>query len=254
MRRLPRLLVINPNTSTGVSQVIDALVREEVAGAAETQTVTASFGFSYISTRVAVSIAAHAVLDAAAKAIGEGARPDAIVLACFGDPGREALAEMTRLPVIGFAEAGLLAAAAMPGTSLVSTNGTVWCEMLGELVLKLGLGDKIAGIRSIESVADDARSIASFLAMEAKALGAERVVLGGAGLIPVLAEVIAAAEVPVLDPHRIAIGKALRLAADPLPAAADAPAPATETFGLSPFLKQALGQPAPQLQRRSGGS
>lgn len=251
--RLPRLLVINPNTSTGVSQVIDALVREEVADAAQVQTVTAGFGFSYISTRVAVSIAAHAVLDAAAKAIAEGGRPDAIVLACFGDPGREALAEMTGLPVIGFAEAGLLAAAALPGTSLVSTNGTVWCEMLGELVLKLGLGDRIAGIRSIEAVAGDARSIASFLAKEAAALGAERIVLGGAGLIPVLPEVIATSEVPVLDPHRMAIGKALRLAANPRPATADAPTATSETFGLSPFLTQALGEPVPQFQRRSGG-
>jgi len=252
MLRLPRLLVINPNTSTGVSQVIDALVRDEVADAAEVRTVTAGFGFSYISTRVAVSIAAHAVLDAAAKAIAEGGKPDAIVLACFGDPGREALAEMTGLPVIGFAEAGLLAAAAMPGTSLVSTNGTVWCEMLAELVLKLGLGDRIAGIRSIEAVADDTQSIAGFLAKEAAALGAERVVLGGAGLIPVLPEVIAIAEVPVVDPHRIAIGKALRLAATPQPAASDASPPATETFGLSPFLAQALGQPASRL-RRTGG-
>ncbi|MBB6466139.1 aspartate/glutamate racemase family protein [Aminobacter carboxidus] len=253
MRRLPRLLVINPNTSTGVSQVIDALVREEVVGAAQVQTVTASFGFSYISTRVAVSIAAHAVLEAAAKAIAEGARPDAIVLACFGDPGREALAEMTGLPVIGFAEAGLLTAAALPGTSLVSTNGTVWCEMLNELVLKLGLGDKIAGIRSIEAVADDARSIASFLVKEAKALRAERIVLGGAGLIPVLPEVIATADVQILDPHRIAIGKALRLAANRRPAAPIVPAAATETFGLSPFLAQALGEPAPELQRCDGG-
>lgn len=252
MLRLPRLLVINPNTSTGVSQVIDTLVRDEVAGAAEIQTVTAGFGFSYISTRVAVSIAAHAVLDAAAKAIAEGGKPDAIVLACFGDPGREALAEMTGLPVIGFAEAGLLAATALPGTSLVSTNGTVWCEMLGELVLKLGLSDRIAGIRSIEAVADDAQSIAGFLAKEAQALGAERVVLGGAGLIPALPEVIAIADVPVVDPHRIAIGKALRLSATPRPAVADAPPPATETFGLSPFLAQALGQPASQLRRNGG--
>ncbi len=240
MRRLPRLLVINPNTSTGVSQVIDALVREEVADAAQVQTVTAEFGFSYISTRVAVTIAAHAVLDAAAKALAEGAKPDVIVLACFGDPGREALAEMTGLPVIGFAEAGLLAAAALPGTSLVSTNGTVWCEMLGELALKLGIGDRIAGIRSIEAVADDAQSIASFLAKEAKALGAERVVLGGAGLIPILPAVIATAGVPILDPHRIGIGKALCLAANPQPATAVAPAAMTDTLGLSPFLAQAL--------------
>ena len=252
MRRLPRLLVINPNTSTGVSQVIDALVREEVADAAQVQTVTADFGFSYISTRAAVTIAAHAVLDAAAKALAEGAKPDVIVLACFGDPGREALAEMTGLPVIGFAEAGLLAAAALPGTSLVSTNGAVWCEMLGELVLKLGLGAKIAGIRSIEAVADDTQAIADFLAEEAASLGAERIVLGGAGLIPILPEVIASSRTPILDPHRIAIGKALRLAANPQVAMTEPPVDTTETFGLSTFLADALGG-WPATRRRSSG-
>lgn len=254
MHRLPRLLVINPNTSADVSQVIDTLVREETAGAAKVQTVTAGFGFSYISTRVAVSIAAHAVLDAAARAMTEGAEPDAIVLACFGDPGREALAEMTGLPVIGFAEAGLLAAAALPGTSLVSTNGTVWCEMLGELVLKLGLGDKIAGIRSIETVADDTQAVASCVRKSATALGADRVVLGGAGLIPNLSAIVASSRVPILDPHRLAIGKALRLAATPQTAPPPGQNDVTETLGLSPFLSHALnGGAAITPLRRSAG-
>lgn len=203
-----RLLVINPNTSIGVGNTIDALVRAETAGVADVRTVTADFGFSYISTRVAVSIAAHAVLDAAARAIAEGAAPDAILLACFGDPGREALAEMTRLPVVGFAEAGLLAAVDLPGTSLVATNGTVWCEMLSELVLKLGIGDRIAGIRSIEDVADEPTAVAAFLAGEAEALGAERIVLGGAGLIPSLPEVAELSPVPILT--RIASPSARR--------------------------------------------
>lgn len=252
MHRPPRLLVINPNTSTGVSQVIDALVREETANAAEVRTVTADFGFSYISTRVAVSIAAHAVLDAAAKAIAEGTAPDAILLACFGDPGREALAEMTGLPVVGFAEAGLLAAASQPGTALVATNGSVWCEMLGELVLRLGLGDQIAGIRSIETVANDTQAIAQFLEDEAAAAGAARIVLGGAGLIPTLPDVIKASGMPILDPHREAIGKALRLANGPRPAAVLVPTDTTETFGLSPFLSDALNGRTDSTGQRRG--
>lgn len=234
-----RLLVINPNTSLGVSQTIDALVREEAAGAADIKTVTAAFGFSYISTRVAVSIAAHAVLDAAAKAICEDGAPDAILLACFGDPGREALVEMTGLPVIGFAEAGLLAAASQPGTSLVATNGAVWCEMLAELVLKLGIGDAVAAVRSIETVADDPDAVVEFLQNEASALGAERIILGGAGLIPTLPKIIASSRVPVLDPHREAIRKALRLAAGPR-APVHVTTDAAETFGLSPFLSEAV--------------
>lgn len=247
-----RLLVINPNTSTGVSNTIDTLVRAETAGLADIRTVTADFGFSYISTRAAVSIAAHAVLDAAARAIAEGAAPDAILLACFGDPGREALVEMTGLPVVGFAEAGLLAAVDLPGTSLVATNGTVWCEMLSELVLKLGIGDRIAGIRSIEDVADDLTAVAAFLANEAEALGAERIVLGGAGLIPSLPEVAGLSPVPVLDPHRVAIGKALRLAALPRPATSATPA-ASETSGLSPHLAKLLGKSPAPVRRMAGG-
>ncbi len=233
-----RLLVINPNTSLAVSQRIDALVSEEAAGAADIRLVTAGFGFSYISTRAAITIAEHAVLDAAARAMAEGPAPDAIVLACFGDPGREALAEMTGLPVAGFAEAGLLAAA-QAGRPLVATSGSVWVEVLRELAMKLGIADEIAGFRSIDGLADDPVSIAAFLEKEAEGAGAERIVLGGAGLIPVLPAIVASSRIPVMDPHRVAIRKALRLAAEPrIPAT---PAPATvETFGLSSFLSAAL--------------
>jgi allantoin racemase len=239
-----RLLVINPNTSAQVSETIDQLVRTETAEKADVRTVTANFGFNYLSTRVAVSIAAHAVLDAAAQAIVEGDAPDAILLACFGDPGREALAELTGLPVIGFAEAGLLAAADLPGKSLVATNGAVWCEMLSELVLKLAIGDRVAGIRSIETAGDSPQAIANYLNREAAAVGAERIVLGGAGLIPILPEVIALSPLPILDPHREAIEKALRLAALPHPTK-PLPQDASDTTGLSPFLESALaGVPA----------
>ncbi len=237
---MPRLLVINPNTSTQVSTSIDILVRDVTASAAEVRTMTADFGFSYISTRVAVSIAAHAVLDAAARAIAESGMPDAILLACFGDPGREALAEMTGLPVIGFAEAGLLAAADMPGTSLIATNGAVWCEMLAELVLKLGIQEKVAAIRSIETVAESPRAIAEFLDGEAARLGAAHVVLGGAGLIPWLAEITQLCRVPILDPHREAIAKAMRLSDLSRPITLKTTGSAN-TFGLSPSLTAMLG-------------
>ncbi|MGO7213379.1 aspartate/glutamate racemase family protein [Rhizobium ruizarguesonis] len=207
---MARLLVINPNTSTRVSQKIDALVRDEVGAAAEVYVVTADYGFDYISTRSGVAIAAHAVLDAAAKFIVDQFTPDAILLACFGDPGREALCELTGLPVVGFAEAGVRAAAAEPGTTLVATNGSLWCEMLGELVQRLGISHKIAGIQSVEHL-NDGHSIATFLAATAAEIGASRIVLGGAGLIRTLPEVIATSEVRVLDPHRIAIRKAVEM-------------------------------------------
>ncbi|MFD1940854.1 aspartate/glutamate racemase family protein [Paradevosia shaoguanensis] len=238
---MPRLLVINPNTSQRVSHSIDALVREEAGKRAEVTTITANFGFRYISSRAAVAIAAHAVLDAAARAIADGAAPDAIILGCFGDPGLDALVEMTGIPVIGFAEAGLLAAASEHGNFIVATKGVVWCEMLTELIQKLGLSHRVAGVYSVEQAGDDADGIAEYLSARARETGASRIVLGGAGLIPTLPRVIALSPVPVLDPHRAGVRKAMTLATEGRHFPSDGSR--GETTGLSAALTEAFSGP-----------
>jgi len=213
MGSLPHILIINPNTSANVTAMIDDVARDVLGETAEIATITARFGFSYISTRTAVAVASHAVLDAAASALGErDMLPGAIVLACFGDPGREALAEMTGIPVLGFAEAGLAAAVEHAGTTLLATSGAVWCDMLEELVLKSGLSGKIAGIRSIDPVTGGDEAVAKFLEKEAKALGATQIVLGGAGLMPRLPAIIAASAIPIVDPHRLTFRRAIEMA------------------------------------------
>ena len=92
----------------------------------------ASFGAAYIGSRAGAAIAGHAVLDAYARHAESAGPPDAVVIACFGDPGLEALAEISGRPVVGFAEAGFRAAAALGGRFLVATNGAAWAEMLDD--------------------------------------------------------------------------------------------------------------------------
>lgn len=235
---MPHLLVINPNTTSQVSGHVEALIREEAGSGMDVRTVTANFGFRYISSRAAVAIAAHAVLDTAAQAIAEGQRPDAIIIACFGDPGLEALRELTGLPVIGFAEAGIQAAAAEEGSFLIATRGEVWCEMLAELVRRLDLVSRVSGVFSIGDPDGDPAIIAASLSEQVRLTGASRVVLGGAGLIPSLPRIIDACDVPVLDPHRAAVRKAVQLAR-----LGQSTPPADmggEAIGLSPFLSRAL--------------
>ncbi|MCP8939092.1 aspartate/glutamate racemase family protein [Alsobacter sp. SYSU M60028] len=234
---MAQLLVINPNTSGEVSSVIEALARDEAGAEHEVRVVTARFGFPYIASRAAFAIAGHAVLDAAAEALDAGARPDAIVLGCFGDPGLDALEELAGLPVAGFAEAGLWEAAAEPGAFVVATRGAIWRDMLHEIVGRLGLADRVAAIACLDE--DEPAAIARALSSLAAATGASRVVLGGAGLIPIMDEVTRHAEIPILDPHRAAIRKALRLAArKQRPALAEPHRGATE--GLSPALRRVL--------------
>ncbi len=241
MQRRPRLLIINPNTSETVSASIDALARHTLGDDAEIRTVTAPFGLSYLFTRVAVSIAAHAALDAAAREAEGGYAADAVVVGCFGDPGREALAEMLGVPVVGFAEAGLVHAASLPGRSIVAVHGSIWCEMLSELVLRLGISHKITGIVSIEGHDEVASSLADYVTRQALVHGAERVIVGGAGLIGIIPDVAAAAGVPVVDPHRIAILQAQRLAQARLRAAPSQPGGSAR--GLSPALARLAGAP-----------
>ncbi len=210
-----RLLIVNPNTSTTITGTIAARVRLQLGDRFTLRTATAAFGFGYIDSRAGIAVAGHAVLDAVARALAEGDPPDAILLACFGDPGLDALAEACDIPVVGFAEAGLRAAAALPGPFIAATRGGVWREVILELAQKLGIADQLAGVETIDHLTDDPMQIAAFLATRAREAGAGRVLMGGAGLIPRLDAIAAASDVPVLDAHRAAIDKLARCAEAP---------------------------------------
>ena len=208
-----RLLVINPNTSEAITARLRALVEDEAGPDVVVSAVTARFGAPYISDRTGAAIAADAVLDVAKAELQDGAVPDAIIIACFGDPGLNALQEIVPCPVVGFAEAGLRAAAAEPGPFMVATNGEAWCDMLAELATTIGLSDRISSFLSIgDAAARDAELCRAMITEEAERTGATRVVLGGAGLIPILADVATDLPLPLIDPHRAAIRKAIALA------------------------------------------
>lgn len=208
-----RLMVINPNTSEAITARIQALAEDEAGPDVAVTAVTARFGAPYISDRAGAAIAADAVLDVAKAASQESGQPDAIVIACFGDPGLEALQAAFACPVVGFAEAGLRAAAAEPGPFMVATNGEAWCDMLSELAATIGLSGRISSFLSIgDAAARDAELCRAVITEEAERTGAARVVLGGAGLIPILADVATNLPLPLVDPHRTAIRKAIALA------------------------------------------
>lgn len=211
--RALRLLVINPNTSEAITARLRALAEDEAGADVTVSAISARFGAPYISDRAGAAIAADAVLDAARAELQDGAEPDAIVIACFGDPGLGALQQAVPCPVAGFAEAGLLAAAAEPGPFMVATNGEAWCDMLSELATTMGLSDRISSFLSIgDAAARDAELCRAVITQEAERTGAARVVLGGAGLIPILADVASDLPLPLIDPHRAAIRKAIELA------------------------------------------
>lgn len=119
---MPTLLLINPNTSSFVSELLHRHVQAELGTAAQLRTLTARFGAPYIASEASHAVAQHAVLDAWAVARSQGAKPDAVLIGCFGDPGLFALREGAGVPVSGPAEA-LGYAGSLAGIHTVARNG-----------------------------------------------------------------------------------------------------------------------------------
>jgi allantoin racemase len=198
-----RILLINPNTSAAVTDLVTARTRAVAGERATVVPVTGRFGARYISTRAAAAIAGHAALDALAEHVGGC---DAVYLACFGDPGLAALQEVSPVPVVGMAEASCRAACRDGERFAIVTGGASWEPMLREFVFALGLRDRLAAIRTIAPAGDqiardpDAAlaSLAAACTACAKEDGADVVILGGAALAGLAARIQPTVPVPVL--------------------------------------------------------
>jgi Asp/Glu/hydantoin racemase len=246
---MTELLLINPNTTASITNLVLKTARDFAGKETVLRAATGAFGPRYIASRAGYAIAGHAALDALANDKG---RKDAVVLACFGDPGLAALKEVATVPVIGMAEASILQACALGRRFSIVTGGERWKPMLEEFVAAQGLSARLASVRTVAPTgADIARNPKAAMAVLAKGCracvredGAEVVILGGAGLAGLAARLGAAVDVPLLAGLACAISMAEALARQK-PAKANSgslasPAP-VESVGLSPALAKLLG-------------
>lgn len=204
---MPRLLVINPNTTDSVSQLLAQHVKLAAGPLVEVTTVTARFGAPYIACEASYAVAGHAALDAWADAVaGPAGAPDAVLVGCFGDPGLLALRECSAAPVSGLAEASFFEAA-WHGRFAVVTGGTRWRPMLQRLADSLGFRETLAGIHTVAPTGAElaanpewAREVMVEACREAlKRHEVQALILGGAGLAGLAALVQPHIPVPVID-------------------------------------------------------
>jgi Asp/Glu/hydantoin racemase len=227
MTWMRRLLVINPNTSQSMSELLQRHVQAEAGPQEQVRTVTARFGSPYIADEASYVVAAHATLDAWAAALEpDGAGdprpmpPDAVLIGCFGDPGLWALRESSTAPVTGLAEAAFMEAARL-GRFAVVTGGQRWAPMLLRLARALGYGDALAGIHTVtqtgaELAADTANAdavLARACVAAVRGTGAQAVILGGAGLAGMAARIQPKLDLPLIDSVQAGARLAARLGA-----------------------------------------
>ncbi|MGJ7509349.1 aspartate/glutamate racemase family protein [Variovorax sp. GT1P44] len=228
------LLVINPNTSASVSELLQRHLQAQAGDALQVRVVTARFGASYIACEASYAVAQHATLDAWAAAHAHGERPDAILIGCFGDPGLFALRAGAGVPVSGLAEAAFLSAS-KHGRFAIVTGGEAWRPMLERLAWSLGQASSLAGIHTVAptgaQLAADPQGARTLLAEACREAAirfeADAVILGGAGLAGMAADIADRVPVPLID----SVSAGAEWAAD---AIRRAPAPsAAKGFGVA---------------------
>lgn len=146
-----RLLLINPNISDSVSELIRAEALRSAAPGTEIEVLTAPFGVAYIETRFEALIGAFATAQLAAE---HHERYDAVIVAAFGDPGVRGLREALQIPVIGLTEAALASACLLGQRfSIVAISQRIRSWYL-ETVQAYGLEGRLASIRGLDEPLD----------------------------------------------------------------------------------------------------
>ncbi|BCH26630.1 Asp/Glu/hydantoin racemase [Mesorhizobium sp. L-8-10] len=213
-----RLLLLNPNTSEGVTELIDRAGRAAAASQTEVTSITAPRGVPYIATRAEAVIGGAVALEMLAERHQDY---DAAVIAAFGDPGLGGARELFPLPVIGLAEAGMLTACMLGRRFSIVTFAQALAPWYEECVEWHGLRGRCGGISTldgkfaaIDSVQEEKQDLLAQLAHEAIAKhDTDVIVLAGAPLAGLADKIADRVPVPVIDCVAAAVKQAEALAA-----------------------------------------
>jgi allantoin racemase len=200
-----KIHVINPNTTTTMTDKIGATARQVAAAGTTIVVSNPAMGPVSIEGHYDEALSVIGVLDEIRRGEQEGM--DGYVIACFGDPGLGAARELAQGPVVGIAEAAMhVASLIAPRFSVVTTLSRTK-GIARHLVHSYGMTDRCVGIRAtdvavlaLEDPTSGAReSILHECQLALKEDDAEAIVLGCGGMADLAADLTAQLGVPVID-------------------------------------------------------
>jgi allantoin racemase len=145
---------------------------------------------------------------------------DAVVLACFGDPGAEGAKEATTIPIVGEGEAALHLGSLLGTRLSIITVQRETVPFMIAMASRVGFGGKLASVRPVDFGVMDFSLAAVAEVVEQAYLavtedGADVIVMGctgtGVDMVPEITRVLAervGSYVPVIDPVRAAVSLA----------------------------------------------
>jgi Asp/Glu/hydantoin racemase len=199
-----RILVVNPNISESVTELIRAEAQRSAAPGTTLAMATAPFGVAYIETRFEALVGGYATACAAAAHHGQF---DGLVVAAFGDPGLAGLKELFDVPVVGMTEAALASACLLGQRfSIIAISHRIeaWYR---ECVAANGLASRLASVRSLQEPLRDIGSVQQDHAARLEQMslaavqqdGADVIIVAGAPLAGLARSLKGRIPVPVVD-------------------------------------------------------
>lgn len=202
---MPRLLVVNPNTTASMTDAIAIVARAAASRGTEIVARNPARGPAAIEGPADQAACLEPLLEEIAKGARDGC--DATVIACFDDPGVAAARALVAGPVLGIAEAAMHAASMVASRWGVVTTVEPAVATIEDQVRRYGAERACVGVRAADvkvlalehpSAATRRRVLDAATAL-VEQRGAEAIVLGCAGMSSVRDEISSTLNVPAID-------------------------------------------------------
>ena len=205
-----KILVANPNTSTGVTDRLVAAGRLVASPGTDLLPMTAPRGVPYIATRAEAAIGSAVMLEMLAEKRGTF---DAAICAAFGDPGLGGARELFDFPIVGMAEAAMLMACTLGRKFAIVSFAKALEPWFAEIVDWHGMSGRCAAIQMLDSaftnindVAEEKEQLLVDLANRVVTHnGADVVILAGAPLAGLATKLRERVPVPLVDGIQAAV-------------------------------------------------
>ncbi|MCC6178982.1 MAG: aspartate/glutamate racemase family protein [Chloroflexi bacterium] len=206
-----RILVINPNASVAMSNVIREQLQAVARADVQLDVVNPPGAPPAIESALDEAACVPPMLRLVTTAQRDGY--DAVVIACFSDPGLDAAREATDLPVVGIQDAAMHLAAQLGYRFSVLTTLAHRAPVRERAALVAGLDRRLTSCRPLnlpvlETVVNREQVVQRVIRTGRQAVeedGAEVLVLGCAGLGDLAPRASREIGVPVIDPNAAAL-------------------------------------------------
>lgn len=216
----PTILLVNGNSREDLTNRMAALARAKLGNMADIEPMTIALAPQFVSNRTEAVKAATAILDAvnARFTHPNSPQPDAVMLACFGEPGLWALRDSIQVPVTGMVEASVAAAMQLGRRIAILTSGRDWPPQIEDLLRIYGQSSRVVRVTALpdSALSEDHAiwhpALIEAVAHDAALGGAEVLILGGGPLTGRAEKLTPSPEILLVDAFDATLWQTLALA------------------------------------------